>query len=69
MSVEEITQTLRGLVDNPEMMTESVYSPLAVDYPDNRLPFVDFHLLYLTNHKNVNPEHYISNLRLMITKR
>jgi hypothetical protein len=69
MSPAEVIQSLTSLQDDPNMKTEDKYSPDAVDWPDNRLPFVEIHLAYLKAHKNVNPEHYISNLRLMIKKR
>jgi hypothetical protein len=69
ISTKEITEKLTAMEKDPQMLTASTYSPLAVDYPDNRLPFVTFHLQYLQSHKNVNPEHYLSNLRLKITKR
>lgn len=69
MTIEEITEQLTAFLEDPKMHTESIYSPTAVDFPDNRLPFVDYHLMYIKSHKNVNPEYYISNLRLMITKR
>ena len=69
MSLEEITEKLQSYADDPMMHTLDTYSPLAVDYPDNKVPFVDYHLNYLRTHKNLNPEHYLSNLSLMIKKR
>lgn len=69
MTPTEVIQSLTLLQNDPSMKTEGKYSPDAVDWPDNRLPFVEIHLAYLKAHKNVNPEHYISNLRLMIKKR
>ncbi len=69
MSEEEIIARLKVLEDDPTMKSESVYSPTATAWPDSRLPFIESHLVYLRAHKNVNPEHYISNLALMIKKR
>jgi hypothetical protein len=66
---EEIIEKLKAFEADPEMHTTDSYSPMAVEYPNNRMPFVEFHLAYLKSHKNVNPEHYISNLSLMIKKR
>ena len=66
---EEITETLKAFVDDPTMHTNDTYSPTASEYPDNRVPFVEYHLAYIRTHKNINPEHYLSNLRLMIKKR
>jgi hypothetical protein len=69
MTIEEVTLKLQSLQDDPTMQTVSKYSPTAPEWPDNRLPFVEIHLAYLKAHKLVNPEHYISNLELMIKKR
>ena len=69
ITIEEITEKLQSFVDNPDMHTVETYSPLAVGYPDNKIPFVEYHLAYLRSHKNLNPEHYLSNLSLMIKKR
>lgn len=69
MTTEEITTKLVQLQDDPTMVTNSMYSPSASDYPENQLPFVEIHLGYLRKNKHVNPEQYISNLRIIIKKR
>lgn len=69
MTHEEIKAALESLADDPNMITESFYSPSAVDWPDNKLPFVEYHLAHLSTHKLTNPRSYLSNLRLMIAKR
>lgn len=69
MTIDEVTAKLQALQDDPTMQTVSKYSPTATQWPDDRLPFVEIHLAYLRTHKLVNPEHYISNLELMIKKR
>ncbi len=69
MSEEEIITRLKVLENDPSMKSESIYSPAATEWPDSRLPFIERHLAYLRAHKTVNPEHYISNLALMIKKR
>lgn len=69
MTIEEITTKLEQLQSNPKMVTKSAYSPSAVDYPDNKLPFVQIHLAYLRKHHQVNPAHYLSNLEIMIKQR
>jgi hypothetical protein len=66
---EEVTTKLLSLQNDPAFKTVSKYSPTAVDWPDNQMPFVEIHLAYLRTHKLVNPTHYISNLELMIKKR
>ena len=69
ITTEEITQKLKSFVEDPDMLTSDTYSPMATEYPNNRMPFVEFHLAYIRTHKNINPEHYLSNLSLMIKKR
>ena len=69
MTTEEITTRLEELQSDPKMVTKSAYSPTAVDYPDNQLPFVQIHLAYLRKHHQVNPAHYLSNLEIMIKQR
>lgn len=69
MPEEEIIARLKVLENDPTMKSESIYSPAATEWPDSKLPFIERHLAYLRSHKTVNPEHYISNLALMIKKR
>ena len=66
LTVDEITERLEALQSNPKMVTKSIYSPTAIDYPDHQLPFVQVHLAYLRRHRNVNPAQYLSNLEIMI---
>lgn len=63
---DEIVTKLKEFQSDPSMNTVGGYSPTAVDWPDNHVPFVEHHLAYLSSHKLVNPEHYLSNLRLML---
>ena len=69
MTVDEITAKLEEMQSDPNMVTKSSYSPAAVDYPDNQMPFVQVHLTYLKKHQKINPAHYISNLEIMIKQR
>jgi len=69
MTIDEIKTKLKKLDEDPGMLTTDSYSPAAVDWPGNRIPFVEFHMLYISSHKLVNPIHYLSNLELMIKKR
>ena len=69
MTVEEITAKLEEFLANPNMVTKSMYSPTAGEYPGGQLPFVEIHLAYLRKHHQVNPEHYLSNLAIMINRR
>ena len=69
MTQEDIRKELEILASDPTMITQSFYSPAATDWPDNKLPFVEYHLTHLLSHKLTNPRTYLSNLRLMIVKR
>jgi hypothetical protein len=69
MTLDEITGKLEQMQSDPSMVTKSIYSPNATEYPDNQLPFVEIHLAYLRKHHGVNPSHYLSNLQIMIKQR
>lgn len=69
MTADEVMTMLRSMEDDSKLITKDAYSPNAELYPDGRIPFADIHLSYLKSHKHVNPKHYLSNLRLMITAR
>lgn len=69
ISLEAIRERLIEMQDNPRMVTKSMYSPTAGEYPDSQLPFVEIHLAYLRKNKLVDPAKYISNLEIMITQR
>jgi hypothetical protein len=45
--------------------TGSSYSANVSLYPDHKIPFVDKHVQYLNLHPNIDPQQYLSNLRLM----
>lgn len=68
MSLAEVREVLEAMQNDPTMITDSAYSPDTEKWPDNRIPFVEIHMAYLKSHKHVDPEHYLSNLRLMIRK-
>ncbi len=69
IDLDEARKRLTVMQDNPKMVTKSMYSPQASDYPDSQLPFVEIHLAYLRKNKLVDPAQYISNLAIMITQR
>lgn len=68
-SLDTAAIKLKQLENDPTMQTTGAYSPTAVDYPDQIRPFSEVHLEYLRKNKHVNPEHYISNLKIMLKKR
>lgn len=56
-----IRKDLKRMMASPDFNTRSTYSPTSVE----DLLFVDKHMKYLSQHPNLNPNHYISNLKLM----
>lgn len=69
MTEEEIITALKGMVLDPNMITRPSFRANSALWPDHKIPFIDAHLQYLKNHPNLNPEHYLANLRLMIRKK
>lgn len=69
MTLDEARIKLTAMQNDPHMVTKSMYSPTATDYPDSLLPFVEIHLAYLRKNKSVDPTQYISNLAIMVTQR
>lgn len=65
----DIINALRSMVEDDSYKTESGYSINTEEYPDNVIPFVEKHVNYLSKHPQVDPEHYLSNLRLMLKVR
>ena len=65
----ELVVKLKELEQDPTMKTESVYSPSATEDSQSKLSFTERHLTYLRKNRHVNPDHYLSNLALMIKKR
>lgn len=66
---KELIEKLKLLEQDPTMKTESVYSPSATEDSDSELSFTERHVVYLRKNRHVNPDHYLSNLALMIKKR
>ena len=58
-------ELLRLMVLDEAFATEPSFSADSQTYPDNLIPFIDKHMMYLRSHPNTNPIQYISNLRLM----
>jgi len=61
-----IQQSLRDMELDSSLKTEPSYTANVIAYPDMKMPFVESHLAYLTKHSEVEPAHYLSNLRLML---
>jgi hypothetical protein len=61
----QIADTLKDMALDTAYNTDSSYSANSELYPDNLIPFVAKHMSYLNAHPSTDPQHYISNLRLM----
>ncbi len=61
----EVKRELRQMANDSAYTTESSYNANEVLYPGNHMTFVEKHMHYLNTHRNVNPQQYLSNLRLM----
>jgi hypothetical protein len=59
-----IREDLEKMMSDPGYNTTSTYSPSSIE----NVEFADKHMKYLSQHPHVNPEHYLSNLRLMTRK-
>lgn len=62
---QAIALTLKNMALDEAYNTDSSYSANSELYPDNLIPFVAKHMSYLNAHPSTDPQHYISNLRLM----
>jgi hypothetical protein len=65
----EIERRLRMMEADITMKTGSSYSANSVTHPDHKMPFVEKHMAYLNSHPNLDPDHYLGNLRLMLRDR
>ncbi|MBA2279494.1 hypothetical protein H0V99_03605 [Candidatus Saccharibacteria bacterium] len=61
----QIQEILRTMALDEKYNTVSSYSANTESYPDNLIPFVNKHMDYLNAHPTTDPQHYLSNLRLM----
>jgi hypothetical protein len=57
--VDATRRELAAMAASPDFNT----NPLKAGDGDEK--FIEKHLIYLGNHTNINPSHYLSNLRLM----
>jgi hypothetical protein len=69
MQQEEIVTRLEAMLADPALITVSGFRADAKQWPNNSIPFVENHVDYLITHRNVNPSHYLTNLRLQLRRR
>jgi hypothetical protein len=61
----QIKHSLRLMELDQTFHTESSYSANGVLHNDHVISFTDKHWSYLNNNPQVDPTHYLANLRLM----
>ena len=59
---------LEKLEQDTAYFSEPSFTSDTDHFPDNLMPFTLTHMNYLAKHPEVNPRHYISNLRLRSRK-
>lgn len=65
-----VREKLQAMEQNPLLnVSPPSFSANVELYPDGQIPFVEKHIAYLLDHPAVNPDQYLSNLRLMLKKR
>jgi hypothetical protein len=58
-------EVLKRMTTDEAYNTGPSFSANTELYPDHLIPFVNKHVNYLRNHPSTDPQHYLSNLRLM----
>ena len=58
-------EELLEMMADPKFKTKAYYSANTTLHPNNKMTFVEKHMDYLSNHQSMDPDHYLSNLRLM----
>lgn len=66
VSEDEIVAALNSMENSPNYLTKPNYRGASERWTDNYVSFVDYHMNYLRIHPSLNPEQYISNLRLVL---
>lgn len=65
----KVREKLEAMENDPSLHgVKSTYNADTEIYPDNQMPFRDKHYNYLLKHPDVNPDQYLSNLRLMLRR-
>lgn len=68
MLEEDIRSALKVMEANPTLVTRPAFRANTEKWPDNEISFVESHVAYLKLHPKTDPQHYLSNLRLMLRK-
>jgi hypothetical protein len=66
VSEDEIVTALKIMESSSNYLTKPNYRGTSERWTDNYVSFVEYHMNYLRIHPSLNPEQYISNLRLIL---
>ncbi len=69
MEDDQIREALRLMEADPTLITKSAFRANTELWPTNSISFVEAHMAYLKARPGTNPQHYLSNLRLMLRKK
>jgi len=69
VSKKQIVAALKLMESNPGYQTEPSNRGSSPRWTNNYISFVEYHLNYLRMYPKLDPEQYIANLRLMLSKR
>ncbi len=61
---KDVEESLIAMQKDERYKTVSSYSADSEKHPDHQVTFVDKHMSYLHKHPDVNPQHYMANLKL-----
>lgn len=62
----EFLKKLQDMEKDDKYHTESRYSGNTEKYPNNQISFSQWHMAHIKKFPNVDPNHYIANLQLMV---
>jgi hypothetical protein len=66
---KEIEAILRNIAESDDFSTSSSYNPNGELYMNNSMTFVEKHMAYIRSHPKVNPNQYVSNLKISSRKK
>lgn len=65
VSEAEVSGLLLEMEKDKKYNTASHYVADSLKYPNNKITFAEKHLAHLRKFPDINPYHYISNLKMM----
>lgn len=68
VSEDKLVGVLKAMQNSSVYLTKPAFRGSSPRWTDNYVSFIDYHLNYLKLHPSLDPEQYISNLRLKLRK-